>query len=247
MIQAAQEEDMAATHRNIYSDDPRNIASYPLAAVARYLRIPETTLRSWVFGRRYPVDQGRRTKRWPGLIRIADPSSALLSFTNVIELFVLDSLRRKFQLKIPNVRAGIQYLEEQLGRQHPLATENMETDGCDLFVEYLGNLINVSQQGQHAMRELLSAYLRRVEYDKAGLATAVYPFVVRAGDSDQPRRIMINPLFGFGRPVISGTGIRTEIISERFGAGESIPDLAEDYDRPTEDIEEAIRYETAAA
>ena len=38
----------------------------------------------------------------------------------------------------------------------------------------------------------------------------------------------------------------TEIVMERYMAGESIHDLAADYDCPTTGIEEAVRFETAA-
>ena len=54
---------------------------------------------------------------------------------------------------------------------------------------------------------------------------------------------MINPLVAFGRPVVSGTGIPTAIIAERWKAGESFNDLAKDYGLEREKIEEAIRCE----
>ncbi len=54
---------------------------------------------------------------------------------------------------------------------------------------------------------------------------------------------MIDPEVQFGRPVLAGTGIPTLVIANRYKAGESITDLARDYDRPEAEIEEAIRYE----
>jgi uncharacterized protein (DUF433 family) len=61
--------------------------------------------------------------------------------------------------------------------------------------------------------------------------------------------VSIDPLVAFGRPVIIGSRITTADIADRFKAGESSADLARDYDRPQEEIEEAIRceLETAAA
>ena len=58
---------------------------------------------------------------------------------------------------------------------------------------------------------------------------------------------VIDPRFGFGRPVIDGTGIRTEVVIERFSAGEPLEALAEDYGRPKEDIEEVLRSELQLA
>jgi uncharacterized protein (DUF433 family) len=46
-------------------------------------------------------------------------------------------------------------------------------------------------------------------------------------------------------PALTGTGIPTLVIADRYKAGESIADLARDYDRPEDQIEEAIRCELA--
>jgi uncharacterized protein (DUF433 family) len=43
----------------------------------------------------------------------------------------------------------------------------------------------------------------------------------------------------------AGTSIPTAVLHERWKAGDSITDLAEDYDRPAAEIEEALRYEAA--
>ena len=46
-----------------------------------------------------------------------------------------------------------------------------------------------------------------------------------------------------GRPVITGTGIRTEVIFKRFKAGESVPELATAYLLRCSQVEDAIRFE----
>ena len=73
-----------------------------------------------------------------------------------------------------------------------------------------------------------------------------FPFVERRS-STEPKMIMINPAVSFGRPVIAGTGIPTAVIASRFHARESISDLAEEYGRTDQEIEEAIRWESRAA
>jgi uncharacterized protein (DUF433 family) len=59
--------------------------------------------------------------------------------------------------------------------------------------------------------------------------------------------VVINPRIRFGQPCIAGTRIPTAIIRERFEAGDSQEELAEDYGRRKEEIEEALRYESRAA
>ena len=94
------------------------------------------------------------------------------------------------------------------------------------------------------MPEVFDAYLQRIEWDLQGLAARLYPFT-RQRELVQPKVVMIDPRVSFGRPVSAGTGIRTELIAERYKAGESMDDLARDYDRNRAEIEEAVRCELA--
>jgi uncharacterized protein (DUF433 family) len=57
------------------------------------------------------------------------------------------------------------------------------------------------------------------------------------------KNITSDPNICGGRPVVTGTGIRTEILFERFKAGESIIDIYADYMLRPSQIEDAIRFE----
>ena len=59
--------------------------------------------------------------------------------------------------------------------------------------------------------------------------------------------MVIDPRIAFGRLTIAGTGIVTDILKERYKAGDSIEDLAFDYDCDRLSLEEAIRCELSAA
>jgi uncharacterized protein (DUF433 family) len=130
---------------------------------------------------------------------------------------------------------------------HPLADQDLLTESGEVFVEHVGRLVSASNQGQIAIREILQAHLRRVERDPMGRAARLYPFTRKREDpqalQQEPRFVMIDPEIQFGRPVLAGTGIPTLVIADRYKAGESIADLAGDYNRPKEEIEEAIRCE----
>ena len=96
------------------------------------------------------------------------------------------------------------------------------------------------------MKQVLEAYLTRVEHDPSGKAAKLYPFIRLLG-TEQPRNVVIDPYVSFGKPVISGTGLPTRIVAERFKAGDSIPQIATNYGRPEEEIDDAIRYELRIA
>ena len=95
------------------------------------------------------------------------------------------------------------------------------------------------------MRDIISMALERIERGPDGIPIRLYPFARHLRNG--PRMIVIDPEISFGRPVIAGTGLATEIIAERYLLGESISDLVHDYERPQQEIEEAIRCEFQAA
>jgi uncharacterized protein (DUF433 family) len=222
--------------------DPRQEPAYTVPEAAHYLQIPTATLRSWTLGRPYPVQEGKRF--FQPVIEVASRAPTMLSFVNLVEAHVLDAIRREYNVGLPKVRGTILYLRQELGSKHPLADQKFETNGKDLFIRKMDELIAVSKGGQRAMPEILDAYLQRIEWGVEGLATKLYPFT-RQRELVQPKVIMIDARVSFGRPVLTGTGIRTDLIAERYKAGESMDELARDYGRDRVDIEEAVRCELA--
>ena len=226
------------------SNEPREMAAYSISEASHYLRIPVATLRSWVRGRYYPTEHGRSF--FEPLIELPDANLASLSFVNLVEAHVLDAIRREHNVPLPKVRAALDYVNRHFRDPHPLATHQFQTDGVDLFLSRFEKLIAVSQAGQLAMREMLAAHLRRVEHDASGVAVRLYPFT-RKRDVDEPKIIVIDPNISFGRPAIARRGIATSIVAERYKAGESIDELAQDYDCERGLVEEAVRVELALA
>jgi uncharacterized protein (DUF433 family) len=221
--------------------DSRSLPAYTLGEASHYLLIPSATLRSWIAGRPYPTKQGSRFFR--PVFQLPSPRP-ILSFVNLIEAHVLDAIRRQHQIPLDKIRIAVDYLQKYFKTDHPLASQDFETDGVDLFVTKFDQLINVSRVGQTAMREILQAHLCRIERDAAGIAVRLYPFTRKRG-FDEPKSVVIDPMISFGRPVLAGTGIPTAIIAERYKAGDGIDSLASDYERPRLEIEEAIRCELA--
>ncbi|MCS6805645.1 MAG: DUF433 domain-containing protein [Acidobacteriota bacterium] len=220
--------------------DPRELPAYFIQEAARYLVIPVSTIRSWVVGYPYSTQAGQ--KYFKPIIVPASKNPLLLSFINLIEIHILAAIRREHKVRLQKVRKAIDYLKQQFHSRHPLADQHFETDGVNLFVEKYGQLIGISQDGQLAMKEVLRAHLHRIERDMAGIPVRLYPFTTPTLQSE-PRLVVIDPRIAFGQPVIVGTGIRTATIAARYKAGESIHELADDYDLKPFQIEEAIRCE----
>ena len=205
--------------------------AYSIGEAAGYLRVPYSTLRAWMLGQ----------QRFRPVIEIADRRERKLSFINLVEAFVLASIRREHSIPLPKVRKAVQYLRRTWGTRRPLAEERFEADGVNLFVEKSGALIGVNQDGQLTIRDIIRDRLKRVLRDPKGIPEKIVLFPAQG--SAVNGTVVIDPRISFGRPVLDGLGVRTEILVERFMAGEDINELARDYDAPVEAIQNAIRCE----
>lgn len=219
---------------------PEDVPAYTLREAARLVSVPRSTLRAWVMGRSFPKRGG--PGRSPRIIVPAVADGSFLSFTNVVEAHVLSALRKKHELELDAIRKAVRYVHEKLEVERPLAMEQFKTDGVSLFVERFGRTINASMEGQIAMREVLDAYLERIEYDNKR-AIRFFPLL----RDEAPRMIVVDPRLSFGRPVIAGTAVPVTAVRGRFDAGDSIELLAHDYDVRQDQIQEALRAAPQAA
>lgn len=221
--------------------DVREISAYSMAEAAHYLGIPKSTLRSWFVGQAYTRRDERKMFR--AVIRPADRAGPGLSFSNLVEAYVLTAIRRKHEIPLPKVRNSLLFLTNRLGSKRPLLEQQFATNGVDLFVEHLDQIINISREGQVEMADFIRAHLERIERDAKGLPIKLYPFTRSQLPRGQPRTIEIDPRVSFGRPVLVGTGIPTAVLAEQFKAGDPPAALAKEYGADEEAVWEAIRCE----
>jgi uncharacterized protein (DUF433 family) len=217
--------------------------AYRVAEAARILALPAATVMAWCFGHDYRHRDGS-PKRFRRVIDAADTKRRELSFVNLCELHLLGVIRRHHGVRLARVRTAIDFLRRELGVPRPLATQKFLTNGVALFVEHAGKLLNVSEQGQHALREDFERALTRIEFGTHGGPIVLFPFTRDAAlAGEQPRSVVVDPSRSFGRPVLAGAFVRTEVVEQRFRAGDAITEMAVDYGVPPEAIEEALRFE----
>ena len=234
---------MGAGTLNFIHDTP----AYTATEAARILGLPVATLKAWSFGQTNRLPTGA-TRRFHAVIRPADTKRRLLSFANLCELHVLSAIRRHHKISLPKVRASVDYVRGKLGSDRPLLDRDFKTNGIDLFVSHASTLINVTQQGQEAMRGEFEHALARIDRDRSGAPIRLFPFSRSSlADKNQPKTVVIDPRLAFGRPVISEIAVPTAIIIDRFRAGDSLAEMAGDYGVREEDIEEALRFEQRLA
>jgi uncharacterized protein (DUF433 family) len=218
--------------------------AYRASEVAHILALPAATVQAWSFGHDYRHGDGTR-KRFARVIEPADARKRLLSFANLCELHLLGVIRRHHRVQLPQVRKAVAFMQRTLDEKRPLLSARFRTNGVDLFVENAGELLNVSKQGQQALREDFERALARVDYNPQGVAVRLFPFSRPFGDEPEERRvIVVDPERSFGRPVVLGAYVRTEVIKDRFDAGDSMAEMAGDFGVSVDDIEEAVRFES---
>ncbi len=216
--------------------------AYRASEASSILGIPKTTIQAWCFGQGYVRLDGKK-KSFVPLVRPANDSPRVLSFKNLCELHVLGVIRRHHGIHMPIVRKSLEYVENQLGTQSPLVAEQFLTNGVDLFIEKASQLINVSRDGQTALRGEFMDALARIQRSSDGSVIRLFPYSrTTTTASAQPRVVMVDPTVAFGRPVLVGAGVTTDVIKDRFLAGDSFIEMADDYGVSEADIAEALRF-----
>jgi uncharacterized protein (DUF433 family) len=222
-------------------DEVRRTPAYLFPEAAHYLNLPLSTLRAWCLGQDYSED--RKTPRFVALIKLdGDRHRDGLSFLNLVEAHVLSAIRRTHRIALPKVRQALQYVSSELHAERPLLNVRFQTNGVGLFVDMLGGLVNVTQAGQLALREGFAENLARIRRDAADIPIKLFPFTRTPGMTDS-ECVEMDPTIAFGRPVIRGRATPTAVLADRFKAGDSFDELAEDLDLPRNAIEDAIRCE----
>lgn len=225
--------------------DPVDQPLYSVSQASYVVGVPESTLDRWFYGHVY-TERGK-TKRSSRVIVPADHERGLLSFINLTEAHVLESIRQQ-RFSLQAIREAVEYLQQEYG-PHPLTTLGFYKRGKQLFVRKLSErqphepAISVSRptQGQVELGNLLNESLDRITRDARGLPFRLFPM-----RRNPDRRIVSDLYIASGEPVIAGTGILAQFVFERYSTGETIPDIAADYDIDEQAVNDAIRYVSAA-
>jgi uncharacterized protein (DUF433 family) len=201
--------------------------------------MPKATVRAWVSGTNYRTRTGAK-RAFKRVLGLPQPRVALLSFFNLVEAHVLRSLRNIHGIELPRIRIALDYVKRRFGWERPLIHKEFMTDGVSLFVEHLGNIIDIAGDGQVVIREVMT-HLKRIEWEN-NIAARLYPFT-RLSIEEAPKSVFIDPRFSFGRPILKESRVATAVIAERYKSGDTIDDLAQDYGCTRLEIEEAVRCE----
>lgn len=202
-----------------------------------------STVRSWTYG----MPHGPSTdKAWfQPIIITPETDPKRLTFRNLVEVYVLHSLRRQHNVSMNNIRLAVAHMRRAAESEHPLADLDLMTDGRDIFLEAWGSITNATRSGQGMIPEAVRAYLDRV--DREGQGPVRFFPITRKDAETSPREVVIDPRRKFGRPYVVACGVEVDVVRKRFNAGDSLATLAQEFGCSVEQIEEALRKHAQAA
>jgi uncharacterized protein (DUF433 family) len=219
--------------------DPRDIPAYSFREVALSVGMPESTVRAWCLGQSNFKSLLALPAEW-------DEYHAL-SFFNLIEMQVIAELRREHKVPMNRVRTALQFLVKNVPVRHPLVEKELAvTPNQRVYIVHEGRRIDISAGGQWPLDEVVRNLLRRVHRGRKGILSFFPRVALPKGlrlPEDEYAPIVVDPEICFGRPVIAGTSIPTDVIADRKLGGDSVKKMAEDYDLSEEQIKAALSFE----
>lgn len=146
---------------------------------------------------------------------------------------------RNAGLTTQHTRAGVERLREQTGDDYVLASEIIVSDGGELLYGAASEVAPEwvrARDGRVAIRQVVEAVIGDGSYAVDGYAFRLH--LRSYGSAD----VIIDPRFGFGQPVLGAGKLRVETVADLFfGGGESVADIADEYDLSTDDVEAVLR------
>jgi uncharacterized protein (DUF433 family) len=202
---------------------------------ADYLaNVSRGTARRWLAGYAYQDAGGRPVRRPPMTAPSEEPEG--VSFLDLVEVVAIGRLK-EMGLSLTRIRQVVANCQEILGVSRPLVTLRFKSDGREIFVDRGDVLIEVGlRKRMQAWNELLHPFLEELDYGAHELARRWWPLGRKVP-------VVIDPEYGFGYPVVANSGVRTEIILERFKAGDLEEQIVRDFNVKPIEVERALQFE----
>ncbi len=170
-----------------------------------------------------------------------------MPFIGFAEAYVLAAFRRA-GVPMQRIRPAVEALSDGIGVEHALASKRLYTDGAEVLYDYATSEhdaelrgLTVVRTGQRQFAEIVRDYLKRITYGGDGWASQVRLPAYRQA------QVIVDPRRAFGLPLLVHGGARVEDLVDRFVAGDTLADIADDFGVPEPEVEDVVRVATRAA
>ena len=209
---------------------------YTMSQVDSLLHLTAGTARRWIDGY---VRQGRQ---YEPVIRSQPTGDDMVTWGEFVEARFLAGYRDA-GVSMLRMRPAVERMRQEFGVDYPLAHVRPLVANRELVFAIQDRVgldralrLVVARNDQLVLTPPAELFLGEVRWDDAqdGIVTQVLP-------RGQGSAVVIDPLRQFGQPVVRS--VPTAIIAEQFRAGESTERIAELYELPVGDVEDALRFE----
>jgi uncharacterized protein (DUF433 family) len=219
----------------------RRIYSFP--QIDGILGLHHGTSSRWIDG------YSRAGRDYEPVVRPSRTGDEVATWGEFVECRLLAEYRDA-GVSIQRMRPAVEKLREQTGVQYPLASARLwwGTDGRELVAKVQEDVkldkalsLVVVRTGQAIFDWSARAnnFADSVRWSSDTLDGQVTQLSL---DRNNPE-VEVDPLRGYGDPVIRGRSVPTSILSELVQAGEPIESIAESYSLEVRQVEAALRYE----
>lgn len=200
---------------DIYKD-----ALFNVADAATYIAMPHTTLGEW---------KSQRAIHSVAPLRRGLPS---LPFVAVVEAFVLRSL---VEAGFPQrrIREAAEGARAYFNDPYALARPGIGHDGTEIFIKAGGDELLRARDRQQAISETVTHFREFIQWD------GQHPTQLRLRQYGGP--VILDPRFGWGRPVVRQNRVPLAAIIDLWHARESMQTIAEEFDMERDDVERLIQ------
>lgn len=215
---------------------------YDEGLASSILRVPRSTLHYWLEGGE------RQGKLYEPVLRSVPTGTKVVTWGELVEAAYLREYRRTHDVPLPTLRSFILHLRDQMGVPYPLAHARPwvgpgrqllieAQESSELDPEYWGACY-VPQSGMAILTHPAAMFLERVEFDGIGDGDG---FAIRLRPVGRTSPVVIDPEIRFGSPTVNG--IPTEALAEQVHAGDTIEDVAEDFNLTLDSLIAALDFE----
>lgn len=170
------------------------------------------------------------------------PRNRAINFLGLIEFYFYYFLRVEEKWTAQAIKKLHTRLSSDFNTPYPFASLKIKphkrensVDKMKAWIDYDGQLLQADGKFQPSFREFIEPFLDQIEYGDDLLAKRFYPL-------KKTKSIVIDPKKQFGKPIISGKGVRTEVVYRFFLGGESKEGICKLYNLELDQVENAILY-----
>jgi uncharacterized protein (DUF433 family) len=169
-----------------------------------------------------------------------------INFFSLIEFYTFFKLREK-GLSSTQIKKLHSELSNLLNTKYPFAVaqdyyverrNTKKTKKTFVYYNYLESLIKLHHKKQFSFN-FINQFLDKIEFDENNLAIRFFPLA-------NSRNVVVDPKHQFGQPIVFGTNIKTQTLSNLHKGGETLENIGLLYNIPIEKVKDAIIFQNAA-